>query len=90
MLLCTSRNSKLPLSYASFLPCLAEVPPLPIGFGGLTVPFVTLLPPTLPQQLNAHFLVTNNTLSATPLYFIFIGAPLQGCNRCSAQSRSLS
>ncbi len=55
----------------------AEVPPLPVGFGGLTVPFVTLLSPTLPQQLNAHFLVTNNTLSATPLYFIFIGAPLQ-------------
>ena len=56
--------------------CTAEVPPLPIGFAGLTVPFVTLLSPSLPQQLNAHFLVTNNTLSAMPLYFVFIGAPL--------------
>ncbi len=40
------------------------------------MPFVTLLSPSLPQQLNAHFLVTNNTLSAAPLYFIFIGEPL--------------
>ena len=40
------------------------------------MPFVTLLSPSLPQQLNAHFLVTNNTLSAAPLYFIFIGLPL--------------
>ena len=42
------------------------------------MPFVTLLSPSLPQQLNAHFLVTNNTLSAAPLYFIFIGVPLSG------------
>ena len=47
-----------------------------MGFAGLTVP-TTVLSPTLPQQLNMHFLKCNNTLSPGPLYFIFIGKPLQ-------------
>ena len=51
---------------------VAEIPPLPAGFANLTVP-TTVLAPTLPQQLDMHFLATNNTLSAKPLYFIFIG-----------------
>lgn len=55
----------------------AEVPPLPDGFANLTVP-TTVLSPTLPQQLNMHFLATNNTLSAQPLYFIFIGETWPG------------
>ena len=45
-----------------------------MGFAGLTVP-TTVLSPTLPQQLNMHFLKFNNTLSPRPLYFIFIGVP---------------
>ena len=59
---------------------VAEVPPLPVGFADLTVP-TTVLTPTLPQQLDMHFLATNNTLSAKPPYFIFIGEtwPDAGC-----------
>ncbi len=51
----------------------AEVPPLPVGFAGLTVP-TTVLSPTIPQQLNAHFLKTNSTLSAS-----LVRAPLTVC-----------
>ena len=51
-----------------------------MGFAGLTVP-TTVLSPTLPQQLNMHFLKFNNTLSPGPLYFIFIGVPMQAPNR---------
>ena len=51
-----------------------------MGFANLTVP-TTVLTPTLPQQLDMHFLATNSTLSAKPLYFIFIGEtwPGTGC-----------
>ena len=52
---------------------VAEIPALPVGFAGLTVP-TTVLSPTLPQQLDMHFLKMNNTLSADPLYFLFFGA----------------
>ena len=47
-----------------------------MGFAGLTV-HTTVLSPTLPQQLNMHFLKFNSMLSSGPLYFIFIGKPLQ-------------
>lgn len=57
---------------AGSLCCRAEVPPLPVGFANITVP-TTVLSPTLLQQLDHHFLRTNNSLSAAPLYFIFIG-----------------
>ena len=52
--------------------CCAEIPPLPVGFANITVP-TTVLSPTLPQQLDLHLLHTNNSLSAAPLYFLFIG-----------------
>ena len=50
----------------------------------------TVLAPTLPQQLNMHFLATNNTLSAKPLYLTFIGEtwPDTGCMHSSALRNS--
>ena len=76
------------LTFTACVP-VAEVPPLPVGFANLTVP-TTVLAPTLPQQLDMHFLATKSTLSAKPLYFIFIGEawPDAGCMHSSAVRNS--
>ena len=64
----------------------AEVPPLPTGFGGIPVP-TTVLSPTIPQQLNMHFLANNNSLSPSPLYFIFIGEGSKTLDTTCLQAR---
>jgi hypothetical protein len=90
----TSRTQLCPQVFANWqesLPTLfpgaAEIPALPIGFAGLNVP-TRVLSPTLPQQLDMHFLKMNNTLSREPLYFLFFGASLPiGLSACNLEDR---